>query len=233
MAGGLLTCPITSAPTNITDIQEAIWYAWHTNCTTCANTNITVSTDNTAIYTQWHQDFLRNVYPQIVQFYDISSSNGVASLPLQIQVPSFTEEQKAQRDREVKEAQRIMRRTRAKYRLASMKADKLLLRHLSSEQAKDLKSYGFFKLYVQKDGVTKTYCIRRGTHQNIDLVEEKGNKIIVVQTLCAGPAHRVPAGDAMLAQKLLLETDETQFLQIANKFAPLDPRYYESLRRAA
>jgi len=113
------------------------------------------------------------------------------------------------------------RKSRAKRRLARIKAMHLLEDHLAPEQKKDLRRYGFFKMYVRNEaGEEKVYRIHKGIAQNIDLVEEgkKGDKVI--DTLCAHP-DGVPEGDAMLVQKLMLETNEKDFLKIAKRWNPV------------
>ena len=48
----------------------------------------------------------------------------------------------------------------------------------------------------------------------MELVTERGTGKI--KTLCAHPTVRVPDADNMLAQKLYLESNEEEFLRIAN-----------------
>lgn len=106
--------------------------------------------------------------------------------------------------------------------VATKKAENLLLSALCEEQRKDLKKWGYFKLYVKaKDGGQRVYRIRRGQIRNIDLVEEIDGVLRPVKTLCAHPEIQVPDADAMLAQKLMLETDEEAFLKIANHMRPV------------
>jgi len=107
---------------------------------------------------------------------------------------------------------RFCRRERARHRLARIKAEQLLLRHLTSDQKQDLRKYGYFKVYVAE----KVYRIRRGRAQNVDLVREEAGVLKPIETLCLHPDELVPDADTMLIQKLLLETDERQFLSIAN-----------------
>jgi hypothetical protein len=93
------------------------------------------------------------------------------------------------------------------------RAEKLLREALSKEQHKHLKEKGFFELVVHdsKKKATRTYRIHQGTHGNVRLVE--GGR--EVTRYCGQPVG-VPVEDAMLAQKLMLETDEEGFLRVAN-----------------
>jgi hypothetical protein len=126
---------------------------------------------------------------------------------------------------QLRQQQKAALRVRATKRLAKIKAEHLLISALAEEQRMDLKRYGYFKLYVQRGEATRVYRIRRGQVQNIELMEELPNgDLKPVRTLCAHPSILVPDADAMLAQKLMLETNEAEFLRIANHFAaPRDP----------
>jgi len=124
------------------------------------------------------------------------------------------------------------RKTAAKQRLARIKAERLLRDFLTQEQKNDLTKYGFFKLYVKKGEETKVYRIRRGQHRNVDLMEELGGKLVPRKSLCLHPSMAVPDADAMLVQKLMLETNEDEFLRIANHMRPVQEAY-EANRRAA
>lgn len=94
-------------------------------------------------------------------------------------------------------------------RAANARAEKLLLANLNPEQREDLVKKNCFFLHLPNG---KRYRIDRKTHGNIALIGE-GDKII--HTLCAQPPG-IPVDDAILAQKLALETDEAGFLRVAN-----------------
>lgn len=90
---------------------------------------------------------------------------------------------------------------------AAARARALLMTNLSPAQRESLEKYRFFDIRIEG----KTYRIHQGTHGNVRQVEN-GREIV---TFCAQP-DGVPAEDAMLAQKLMLETDEAAFLRVAN-----------------
>ncbi|OPZ36595.1 MAG: hypothetical protein BWY99_02008 [Synergistetes bacterium ADurb.BinA166] len=92
---------------------------------------------------------------------------------------------------------------------AKEKAEVLLLRHLSPEQRDDLKSKGCF--FVEVDGVK--YKINRGSHGNVHMLGEGDRS---KRSFCIQPTKGCPDGDAMLAQKLLLEADPEEFWRLAN-----------------
>lgn len=122
-----------------------------------------------------------------------------------------TKKQKA--DREARErhdqamalAREVERQEKAEE--AKKRARKLLVEHLNPAQRLTLEQAGYFDVQVGK----KTYRIRNGTHGNVRLLEKGVEKI----SYCIQPPG-VPEGDAMLAQKLHLETNEAGFLAVAN-----------------
>ena len=93
--------------------------------------------------------------------------------------------------------------------MAKERAEKLLRSCLSPQQQDELERLHHFHLIVGN----KRYRINRGRSRNIQLIDETGK---VVKHLCAHPREYVPDADTMLAQKLMLETDEESFLKIAN-----------------
>jgi hypothetical protein len=96
---------------------------------------------------------------------------------------------------------------------AKERARNLLCDHLSPKQEEDLRVRGYFDVVVNG----RSYRIRRGGHggwvERMDGQRATDGYCIYLQGEC-------PAEDNMLAQKLLLETDEAEFLRIANRTAP-------------
>lgn len=106
-----------------------------------------------------------------------------------------------------------MRRHRRK---AKERAQELLLANLTPEQRRTLKDN---KWFVVEGGKSKQkYRIRAEDHLvgNIDVIEGAGVKY----RLCAHcDLKAVPHGDQLLAQKLMLEFAEDDFLRVANRHA--------------
>lgn len=90
---------------------------------------------------------------------------------------------------------------------AQARARALLMTSLTPAQRESLEKFRFFDIEISG----KTYRIHQGTHGNVRQVEN-GREVV---TFCAQP-EGVPTEDAMLAQKLMLETDEAAFLRVAN-----------------
>jgi hypothetical protein len=96
---------------------------------------------------------------------------------------------------------------------ARRRAEALLRGCLTDEQREDLEKKDCFYLRtIAKDGAERRYRIDRSTHGNVKLLD-KDNRII--GAYCVQPTG-VPTEDAMLAQKLWLETDEETFRKKAN-----------------
>jgi hypothetical protein len=111
------------------------------------------------------------------------------------------------------EQRRIAQKKRNEERAAARKrAEELLITHLTDAQRSDLKRDGFFFVESQ---LGKRYRIRKGREGNVDRYCDKGEKI--VGKLCIHPQAYVPDFDTMLAQKLMLEHNEQEFLRVANE----------------
>lgn len=106
-------------------------------------------------------------------------------------------------------------RDRAEAEKAKGRAEVLLQEALNAKQREELSQKGFFSLDVlSTNGQRRQYRIRRGRSRNVQQVDPvSGN---VLKHLCAHPRELVPDADTMLAQKLMLETAEDDFLRIAN-----------------
>lgn len=99
---------------------------------------------------------------------------------------------------------------------AEGKAWDLLNEHLTDEQRKMLASNGYFLVQSQHGHL---YRIRNSTQMNVDRLEHpEGAPFIRAEaTYCVVSKERVPLGDQLLMQKLMLEHDEDKFLAVANK----------------
>jgi hypothetical protein len=87
----------------------------------------------------------------------------------------------------------------------------LLRSWLTPEQSEQFNSNQEFDV-VGRDTGTR-YRITAGTQLNVIRLDECGR---YVARLCFGPVGRLVTGDMMLAQKIALETMESQALAVAN-----------------
>ena len=86
---------------------------------------------------------------------------------------------------------------------------------LSPDQRAEFDDTGAFEVVGCDSG--KRYRTYRGTAQNVFEVDDAGELKL---GLCFTPYGNLVAGDAMLAQKIALETDESTALAVANRFLP-------------
>jgi hypothetical protein len=100
---------------------------------------------------------------------------------------------------------------------ARARARVLLEEHLTEEQRAVLSREKFFEV-LSRDG-RRRYRITHGRAGNVYLLGPDGRP---VTRYCAHPVDRVPDEDTMLAQKLMLESCEEDFLRLANA-TPLRP----------
>jgi hypothetical protein len=118
-------------------------------------------------------------------------------------------EELARQQREIEAAQRKVFTDTAKAR-----ARRLLFSMLTPDQQKELDEKNHFHLTVySKDGTMKVYRIEHGYAGNVKLLGPDGQP---VKRYCIHADSRLPYEDQMLAQKLLLETNEEHFLKTAN-----------------
>jgi hypothetical protein len=99
---------------------------------------------------------------------------------------------------------------------AQERAENLLLSHLTKQQRKTFRKN---KWFIVEGGRSKQkYRIQDRGHLVANIEALDGDK--VKHRLCAHCDLRaIPMGDHLLAQKLMLEFDEDEFLKIANRHA--------------
>ncbi len=95
-------------------------------------------------------------------------------------------------------------------RRASERALDLLVRCLTPAQRSEFARSSSFKVRGQSG---QQYRITYATTSNVEVLSPSGT---VSRRLCALPAGDLPIPAVMLAQKLMLETRESEFLRIAS-----------------
>ena len=96
-----------------------------------------------------------------------------------------------------------------KRKIAAAKAEELLLACISDEQKKQYLEQGYFETIVNDN----LYRIKKGRSGNVELIENGKPS----SKFCIHPNMFVPDQDTMLAQYLLLHSDEPKFLKLANR----------------
>ena len=192
------------------------WPNWIYNASTTVSNNTIVYADTTTLWTNWitvgsTNSVTVNYWPDWVQQVPLGNRLAVAhALPREDEA-TVQRRLVTQQDR-----QRQMHEERQRYleeqAEAGRKAEALLREFLSPEQLADHeKKTGF--LVTSKSG--RIYRILPGKHGNVLELHPDTRK--PVAKWCAAPTDGVPDQDAMLAQKLFLETDEDYFRKIANR----------------
>lgn len=183
--------------TNVTTSATNISWSFAGNCTN-AITTVTYPTEM-GYYGGWptggelYQPQLNlNVYAN--QFNNIHYQYGQ-----HYNVPETIEQKAA---REVLEVKR---------KVAGKRAEELMLMMIEETQKKQYLEFGFFDVEIRE----KTYRIKTGTSGNVKLLDEK--RVKEIASYCIHPQEYIPDHDTMLAQLLMLKTDEERFLKTANK----------------
>lgn len=97
---------------------------------------------------------------------------------------------------------------------AAKRAEELLLRNLTEKQRADYLQDGRFYITTKKK---HKYVITKARDHNVIRLNKRGKPI---NCLCLSIyVVKVPLGDVLLAQKLMLEDDEDGFLKKANHWA--------------
>ncbi len=111
------------------------------------------------------------------------------------------------------EAQRLRVEARlqreAELAAAKERAEALLLSCLDEEQRRELRAHDRFHVTAPSG---RRYCIKRGRAGNVS-ARDSANRVV---RYCIHDYVGLPDADTMLGQKLMLETDEQEFLATAN-----------------
>lgn len=221
----------TSTPTSSGTHDE--WMGPYTNAT---GVTTTCMTDNTMVIsspsiwsniTQWvetvapRRETVAELLKRDQQLYQkaLREHDQQEAVRLRRQIVE-REQKEAARLHAVAEADRKRREERARRQSAHDRAQQFLLDHLTPQQQETYTKNGWF---IVEGGKTKTrYRIRSNTLMaNVDvMVFQPGSKVMEQPShkLCGHiPSDQVPLGDHLLAQKMMLEFSEDDFLRLANR----------------
>jgi hypothetical protein len=223
----------TATITPATDTK--IWTYWNeahgsTTNTVTFNTNAATTGSNYLGWRSWNNDWICGTdfgttggigYCEIDPFFRSTDTGSTASDAINVwqtwNVPQEVREASRRASTEQRERwkhleqekQRLYEERQKKEAEAKQRAEALLRSCLTPQQQEELDRLNHFHLLVGD----RRYRIKRGRSRNIELLDESGRPI---KKLCAHPGEYVPDADTMLAQKLMLETDEEAFLKLAN-----------------
>lgn len=193
--GGLIWMGWTSVCVNQTGLPST-WVSWVNSST---NAPGPYSNAGTVVWIRWNVD--SNTEPAVSA--PLGATYYHSPLP-------ESEETKEQRLLQQQEAFEALRRYEEECKVAVERAETLLRMFLTEEQLAELERNKCFHVTAPSG---TCYQIGRGRMGNVSELGEGGKKI---RRYCIHPHENIPDPDTMLAQKLMLETDENLFKEIAN-----------------
>ncbi len=203
------------------------WLQWNSaGCVTCSNidfgtgsttTTIEFMREQSGIWTSWARG------PDIVVVSDYSARHAAEERRRERERDEYRNSPEGRAERERREAASLAsaERWRVKHaeekrlrKLAEDKAETLLNSVLTPAQRDEYKRLQRFKVYTASGNV---YRVERGRQGNLKRVEIDGQgREKVVESLCVHPVARVPDQDTMVAQLLMLQTDEGELRELSN-----------------
>lgn len=210
------TTPLSSTTSG--SISSCLWVDWVKQATSTSMTYSYSGTANNLAHSIWNGWVRQPADGYITRAY-----------PYAPPAPETAEQRQARLAREEAAAQERARRqaelaerhrqAEAKRALAERRAKKLLIESLSPEQRDELLHHGYFTVRLPNG---HAYRITKAYSHNVIPLRPDGQPSLV--TLCAHPESSIPVYDSMLAQKLMLEAAEHNFLAIANRGGTSNPR---------
>ena len=207
---------VDSSSTTATCSTLNVWNAWASTTTASTTTSITSTSGATTAdaWVHWIQGTLATTSATSTLTWGrwVGEAEDRADRRVRIEVNENVRreaaEQRAARDAQWAEERREAEQKRKE---ADERAMALLRSCLSQKQLDDLMAHDHF-FVTAKSG--RMYRIDKGSHGNVKCVDPVTK--VWTESLCAAPRGGIPAGDAMLMQKLLIETAEETFRSYAN-----------------
>lgn len=158
------------------------------------------STANTQVWTEWTIPVTSATATYTVHDGTLAMTGTWVVDAAELTAEAAVEERRAQAERR--------REREAEVAMAKERAEALLLSCLDEEQKAELRAHDRFHVTAPSG---RRYCIKRGRAGNVSARD--GNRIV---RYCIHDYVGLPDADTMLGQKLMLETDESGFLETAN-----------------
>lgn len=218
-SGLAIPCSAVNAGGATTTVTSSyIWKAWNqtymqVTTTSSGGTAILLGTNTTLTTGQLWQ-----VWNQAYTVQVLSSNAGTACRPAGWVVgnhPQLSPEEELQAQTRVQQEWQLRAQAEEAERQRARERAAIILReHLTDAQKAELADKRYFTIRtLRPQGEERIYRIHRGRSRNVEQVDQNGKRL---KTLCIHPDISCPDEDTMLAQKLLLESEEDQFLRIAN-----------------
>jgi hypothetical protein len=190
--------------------SQKIWTAWNRTYTTTgwtdAGTTNGCSTCTTLIedpWGAWNRHYISSLRSGRASYGEANAAPPAPETPTQVQ---------AREQRRIADRERWIQ-IEGERALARERAQRILQENLTLAQREELAQKGHFTLTLYAGDERRLYRIRQGRSRNVHQVDDNGR---ILKTLCAHPGIDCPDEDTMLAQKLMLESQEQEFLRIAN-----------------
>jgi hypothetical protein len=170
------------------------------------------------------QDYQQALYAQQAALYQQQAANaaylqGLQAMQQRAHHPTDGDVRQAIADAHVVANRQQRRVLDALPKTAQERARELLMQNLTPQQREQFEKHGFFVIEGGKS--RKKYRVRgdKGLTANVDVLSADERSVTI--RLCAhGPlGEGMPLFDHLLAQKLMLESDEDAFIKIANRHA--------------
>jgi len=147
---------------------------------------------------------------QVDYIYQRWVQNMVGAIYCNVEPVESAEEIRARQRKEALVRERI-ERARVIRDEANHRAEKLLMQFLNDRQREQFTRERFFEV-ASADG-NRRYRIKEGWAGNVEVISPEG---VIIETLCIHPTKEMPSADNLLAQKLMIETNEELFRKTAN-----------------
>lgn len=191
----------STATTSVTT-TDSTWGYWcsATDDSTCVTTSYTV-------WSYWVQE-RDGCVREVREVREVRQAVRSSAIPYDRE--PTTEEKEAQRKRD-EEYREKCRKENEERLIAEEKAKKLLLENIDEENRKRYEKDKLIIVTAKKSN--RVYQIKHGRSGNVVQLDAKNKPI---KRFCMHPIAMVPDADTVLAQKLMLEHNEDEFLRLAN-----------------
>ncbi len=189
-----------AASTTAVSSSDRIWGTWTATVPTTGTGSTTLTVNVDGIWRAWY----------------VTETSNQPSYPPWPSLPRRSEAEVAEQRRRDEEARAKMlaweEQRRQERREAEARAEAFLLTHLDDAQRATYEAARYFD--VLSDDGARTYRLYKGVSGNVKLLEVETGR--AQRSYCAHPREDLPVADVVLAQKLMLEYAEDEFLRIAH-----------------
>jgi hypothetical protein len=186
------------------------WYYWNDTGTSSTTSTVWIQWVGAVASSSTVSSYDTSTGNDVWTCWVVTDSNGTIRQATPSRVAETPEEIAAREER-----QRVAAEQRV---AASARARQVLLENLTAKQKKEFEKHGWFIVQGQKSN--KRYKIMGNVWSgNVHELRAANDNTRVASYCCHTPQSMCPLEDNLLAQKLMLETAEEEFLRLANRSA--------------